>query len=405
MLWGPILRAHIDLPRPSPAVGCYAIVRGRVAGLRDPGPITLRAGGVVFQTERLVPTGVAAPPWFGFAAGIQAEVDLSVVPAATQRPGEQVALALELEAGGRVVARASLQAVLQLPASGRANTFILGIGRSGGSTVGRMLAAHPDCCMSIPEEPFFFEAEYERGPDYYWKRYYAHAGGQPVAGEARNRNLFYPWIPQRVHAYNPAARFVVLLRHPLERLVSEHLCVRANIPSTPSLRERVAACRARRACGEFETAASLAAGRAGLLARGGWDRLPILLEAGDYAPMLARWFEFFAPERFLVLDFHELLQSPDASALRILRHLGLDPARHPRPMLAPRDEEAGFPDPLRPAWVKELARLRAAGIERAEERRHLSYLEPELRTQLAAEFGPRVATLEALLGRRMDWLL
>lgn len=406
MLRGPVFRAYVDLPEHSPVVGCYTTVHGWVAGRRDPGPIALRAGGVSFATDRtLRPDVEAALPGTRFSTGVRAELDLSAVPAAARRPGEVVTIPLELEAGGRVLARASLQAMLQPPAPGRANCFILRLGRSGGSTVYRMLAAHPDCCMAVPEEPYYFEAEYERGSDYYWKRYYPHAREQAVAGDARNRNLFYPWIPPRVRAYNPEARFVVLLRHPLERMISGQLWLQAKSASAPSLGERVAACRDRLARGEIETAASLAADRAGLVARGGLDRYPVLLEGGDYAAMLERWFACFARDRFLILDFHDIVCAPEATARQILEHLGLDPARHPCPVLEPRDEDAGFPDPLRGAWVEELARLRASGVDRAEEHRHRHYLEAALHADLAAEFRPKVAALEALLGRRMHWTL
>jgi hypothetical protein len=55
--------------------------------------------------------------------------------------------------------------------------------------------------------------------------------------------------------------------------------------------------------------------------------------------------------------------------------------------------------------MNEFAQLRAQGVARAEERRHHRYLGAALRADLASEFRPMVAALEALLGRRMHWSL
>jgi hypothetical protein len=49
--------------------------------------------------------------------------------------------------------------------------LILGAAKSGTTTLYNYLRRHTDVFMSTPKEPMFFEAEYEMGPEYYWKHY------------------------------------------------------------------------------------------------------------------------------------------------------------------------------------------------------------------------------------------
>lgn len=90
--------------------------------------------------------------------------------------------------------------------------FILGAAKCGTTSLHAWLDFHPDILMSDPKEPFFFEAEYERGREYYRETYFKHWQGQPLTGDARHRNLYFSYIPERIRELNPAARFIILLR-------------------------------------------------------------------------------------------------------------------------------------------------------------------------------------------------
>ncbi len=101
------------------------------------------------------------------------------------------------------------------------NFFILGAARYGTTSLYRYMQRHPDVFMSSPKEPKFFEAEWDRGADYYWRRYFSGWGGEPVVGEARPANLFLPYVPERVHRLAPDAKLVVILRDPVQRAYSQ----------------------------------------------------------------------------------------------------------------------------------------------------------------------------------------
>src|SRR5436190_811051 len=56
--------------------------------------------------------------------------------------------------------------------------FVVGAAKSGTTSLHVYLDQHPDIFMSKPKEPFFFEAEYDRGPEYYYRRYFGGWNGQ-----------------------------------------------------------------------------------------------------------------------------------------------------------------------------------------------------------------------------------
>jgi len=98
--------------------------------------------------------------------------------------------------------------------------FVVGAAKSGTTSLHVYLDQHPDIFMSKPKEPFFFEAEYDRGPEYYYRRYFGGWNGEREVGESRHRNLYLPYIPARIHSFNPEARIIAILRNPAERAIS-----------------------------------------------------------------------------------------------------------------------------------------------------------------------------------------
>lgn len=101
--------------------------------------------------------------------------------------------------------------------------FILGAAKCGTTSLHAYLGQHPDVCVSDPKEPFFFEAEFDRGATYYFNRYFSHWAGERIVGEARHRNLYMPYIPERILRFNPRARLIICVRNPTERAISHWL--------------------------------------------------------------------------------------------------------------------------------------------------------------------------------------
>jgi hypothetical protein len=100
------------------------------------------------------------------------------------------------------------------------NFFLLGAAKCGTTTLHRYLGEIPAVCMSLPKEPFFFEAEYELGLEHYRRKYFKHWNGEYIIGDARHRNLYLPFVAQSIWNVNPQAKLVVCIRNPIERAYS-----------------------------------------------------------------------------------------------------------------------------------------------------------------------------------------
>jgi hypothetical protein len=78
--------------------------------------------------------------------------------------------------------------------SSRIPTFLLlGAAKCGTTSLAYYLSQHPDVCFSDPKEPIFFEAEYEKGLDHYWQKYFQAWSGERAIGEGRPWNLYLPF--------------------------------------------------------------------------------------------------------------------------------------------------------------------------------------------------------------------
>ncbi len=111
--------------------------------------------------------------------------------------------------------------------------FLIGGVQKGGTTaLAQYLAAHPGIALPRSKEAHVFDA-----PDYdeRWTsadidaRYAAHfePDAQGLHGDATPIYCFHPAFVRRIAAYNPAMRWVLLLRHPVERAVSHYHMERA----------------------------------------------------------------------------------------------------------------------------------------------------------------------------------
>lgn len=120
----------------------------------------------------------------------------------------------------------------------RPNLFVIGAMKSGTSTLHALLAEHPEIFMSEPKEPCYFvdPAQLERlWPEMwrmgFWKSEQAYLGlfdsaaGARYIGESSTDYAKLPLIegvPERIAALCPEARFIYIMRDPVERTISHY---------------------------------------------------------------------------------------------------------------------------------------------------------------------------------------
>lgn len=208
------------------------------------------------------------------------------------------------------------------------NFFILGAVRSGTTSLYRYVAQHPDVFMSEPKEPIFFEAEYERGLDYYWQRYFKGWQGQRMAGEARPANLFLPYIPQRIKDCAPEARLVATLRNPIDRAYSHWWLKRCDGNESRTFETAVRENLARIESGcRFEGEEGARIWRESLRPGHGGSSFAVYVDLGYYAEQIARYLELFPRRQIKILLFEDLCRDSLQVTRELWEFLGLDPER------------------------------------------------------------------------------
>jgi hypothetical protein len=207
------------------------------------------------------------------------------------------------------------------------------------------------------KEVHFFDLMYYRGPGWYRSHFPASAAvwsrsamsGSPVAvGEASPYYLFHPDVPRRVATSLPRARFVVLLRNPVERAYSHYCHERVLGHEWLSFQEALEAEEERLAGEELrlmrdEDYSSFAHRHYSYFAR------------GCYAAQLRRWLDVFPREQFLVLPSEQLFSDPAATIRRVLGFLGAADSN-----LRPPRRRPGATHPLLPSDMRAVLARRYA---------------------------------------------
>jgi hypothetical protein len=287
----------------------------------------------------------------------------------------------------------------------RPNLFLIGAMKSATGTLHRHLKQHPDIFMCEPKEPCYFVERSQlnwpfiealglwRGESYYLQLFEA-AGDAEVVGESSTMYAKLPQItgvPQRIAAFNPDARFLYIMRDPIERAVSHYW-------------------HAVRWDDERRTPDDALLGD------------PMYLEVSDYAMQLQPYIDLFGRERIRVLTTEEFSRDTAATLHQVFEWLGVDPeaADDSAGVRANRTPEESIV--RRKPWMVTVERLRWSKAYRVvrplvpqslrtsargvgQESIEKVEISDELYAELRERLLPRVAELEVLLDRsfRDEW--
>jgi len=246
------------------------------------------------------------------------------------------------------------------------NFLIIGAARCGTTTVYRQLQVHPDVYLPAdkrPEPHFFFkDQEFRRGLTYYEERYFANWRGEHAVGEASTSYVFGPHVPVRVRAALPSAKFICLLRNPVDRAFSSYWHTRRAGLETLCFEEAIAQEQSRKQ--------QIAGTELGEIAPFAY------VERGFYYRQLVHWLQQFDRPAIKIVVFEDFLQTPDQVLSEIARFIGIAPEW---PRLALQAENKSVP----------------ADTD----------MSSEMRMRLCEVFRDDIEALETLLGRSLrDWL-
>lgn len=185
--------------------------------------------------------------------------------------------------------------------------YLIGAQKSGTTTLAYLLAQHPNICVANPKEPHFFSHKWDKSLDWYQSCFfnyknaicidasttYSMATVSPQENFTKPRK-FSPSVPQRIFSLNPHAKFIYLLRDPVERTYSGYWHNVSNGRET----------------NEFAVALKYSS---------------IYLDVSDYYAQLALWLEYFPIESFLFLVFEELRTNPEKVVRECFKFIGIQP--------------------------------------------------------------------------------
>jgi hypothetical protein len=233
---------------------------------------------------------------------------------------------------------------------------IIGTQRGGTTSLYRYLTQHPDIGPSLRKEVHFFDRYYEKGMDWYLA-HFPMRGEAPVVGEASPYYLFHPDVPERARRALPHAKFIALLRNPIDRAYSHyHMKVRRGVEPL-----------------SFEDAIDKEHERLSSTD----DPISMVrrhysyVERGLYVEQLKRWMSVFPREQFLIIKSEDFYKEPERILHQVLTFLGLIP--------------------WTPANLKAYHLAEYLGMN------------PATRKRLGEYFAPYNQQLYALLGRDLGW--
>jgi hypothetical protein len=171
--------------------------------------------------------------------------------------------------------------------------------KSGTTSLHLYLDSHPQIFMCEPKEPKFFsrESNLAKGEEWYLKLF-ANAEDALIIGESSteySKTPEFSGVPQRIAKFNPEARFIYIMRDPIERTISHYWL------SVRSLNEKR----------DILTAI---------------QQDPHYLNVSHYAMQLAPYFDIFGRDKVTCLTFEKMVRNPSDILRNLFIWIGVDPS-------------------------------------------------------------------------------
>ena len=193
------------------------------------------------------------------------------------------------------------------------NFFVVGVQKGGTRALSSYLRFHPNIQMSRGIELHYFDNEQidwaAPARDHLHDQFDWSVSGV-LRGEVTPIYLYWPDALKRLHDYNPKARLIVLLRHPVHRAFSHW-----RMETGRGLEELT-----------FEEAIQIGRERV-RTAPNGAHRVFSYVERGFYSQQLERLFTLFPRSQVYFLRTDEFWLNPDAALAGIEGFIGLEPRK------------------------------------------------------------------------------
>lgn len=290
--------------------------------------------------------------------------------------------------------------------------LIAGATKCGSTSLYSWLDQHPDIYMTKPwKEPAFFDAEFHKGRDFYWNKYYGTWGGEKLAGEANVRNLSVPFVAERIHSVNPDAKLIILMRNPVDRALSHwwHLSYRYSKKREMerlSFEDALMENYERLKKGLFLTTPEEIRAHEKKILVSSIGLYRTYLDSGHYAENIEAFLRFFPRKNFKFLLFDDLVKDPLAITKDVCGFLGVDRDVCDGFDYTPQNQalrmklNKSVVHVLKNLSPRLVADIFIKGFDSAVRQR--PRIKPELRAWLVEYYRPHNKRLEEFLGRSLS---
>ncbi|MBU6950602.1 sulfotransferase family protein [Hahella sp. HN01] len=182
----------------------------------------------------------------------------------------------------------------------KANLFLIGAMKSGSTTLHDYLAQHPQIFMSEEKEPGFFVPElWGRRDDSEYSALFARAREERYIGESSTHYTKLPrfqGVVERIKDYNSNAKFIYIMRNPIERTISHYFHSVRNLKGAGETRDIFSAIK----------------------------EDPNYIAYSDYAYQLAPYYAAFGKESVYTLVFEEFKEDVFSGLSQLYQWLDVD---------------------------------------------------------------------------------
>jgi tetratricopeptide (TPR) repeat protein len=200
----------------------------------------------------------------------------------------------------------------QKPKQNPPNFIIAGASKGGTSSLYNYLSYHPQLLLSHKKELDFFWQNFDYGINWYLAHFPTITDNDNwLTGEATPNYLRFPGVAQRIKAYCPQTKIIILLRNPVDRTISWHYH-KINTGLTKGDLENAIA----QEIQQLETLSETE------LMAGGYRPIDNIFSSLYYYQLKA-WMEYLPRKQFLILKSEDFYENTAAIMKQVFDFLGI----------------------------------------------------------------------------------
>jgi len=202
--------------------------------------------------------------------------------------------------------------------------YIIGAAKCGTTSLYQYLIRHPSVNPGIGKEIHYFEELYYRGENWYracfpfeFQKFFSKLMNNEImmSGDSTPRYIDHPLVPNRINKLTPNAKFIVMLRNPIDRAFSHYNMNIKHKYETLSFEDAIKN-EPDRINGELDMME-----KTGKVSYKYY--LYAYLDRGIYVERLKQWMKIFPKENFFIIRSEDFFEDPSGYYHKTLEFLNL----------------------------------------------------------------------------------